>query len=193
MSSDKLGQHVQHACTHRQSACPRRGAQRRAAEHVCRKNLFYVLHRYILLWATSVVELLAGLHDRLQISTCHVRSLSYPSLLLSFYMYACLGQCCRSNEAAIKLVSCGELSHGAMQQSESGCDAGQHVGQVVSQAAGGPSTWGALTWLAPPPPAVLPPYLYSFAQVRLHRTKVACSWPPCPHRLSLIRLAHTCC
>lgn len=42
---------------------------------------------------------------------------------------------------------------------------GQHVSQVVSQAGGGPSTWGPLTWLAPPPPAVLPPYLHSFAQV----------------------------
>ncbi|KAL0045444.1 hypothetical protein WJX82_006816 [Trebouxia sp. C0006] len=43
---------------------------------------------------------------------------------------------------------------------------GQHVRcQVVSQAAGGPSAWGALTWLAPPPPAILPPFLQKFAQV----------------------------
>ncbi|KAL3133773.1 hypothetical protein ABBQ32_008255 [Trebouxia sp. C0010 RCD-2024] len=42
---------------------------------------------------------------------------------------------------------------------------GQHVSQLVSQAGGGPSTWGPLTWLAPPPPAVLPPYLHSFVQV----------------------------
>ncbi|KAL0028285.1 hypothetical protein WJX79_007330 [Trebouxia sp. C0005] len=42
---------------------------------------------------------------------------------------------------------------------------GQHVSQVVSQAAGGPSAWGALTWLAPPPPAILPPFLQNFVQV----------------------------
>lgn len=51
------------------------------------------------------------------------------------------------------------------------CDgycAGQHVSQTVAQASGGPSAWGALTWLAPPPPAILPPYLQNFVQVGVH-------------------------
>lgn len=62
---------------------------------------------------------------------------------------------------------------GDLQIAKSACCAGQHVSQVVSQAGGGPSTWGALTWLAPPAPAVLPPYLHNFAQVGIHHSSIA--------------------
>lgn len=49
---------------------------------------------------------------------------------------------------------------------------GQHVSQVVSQAAGGPSAWGPFTWIAPPPPAILPPYLQNFVQVRFSNSSM---------------------
>ena len=48
------------------------------------------------------------------------------------------------------------------------------MSQVVSQAAGGPSAWGALTWLAPPPPAILPPFLQNFVQVCPHHMVLCC-------------------
>lgn len=45
--------------------------------------------------------------------------------------------------------------------------AGKQVSQVVCAATGGTPPWGALSWLAPPPLTILPPYLTLLAQVSL--------------------------